>query len=352
MKKMIVFPLFFSLWFLLGCSNSPYRGCDVYGADEFVIDSYKISEGKLSILELEGRPLEPLNPLLLEEYEDTIQNGDVLTIALYHPTRGDIVAAVQSVGASVGYIVENDKIILPDLTPISIGGLTLSEARDKIQNAYDKEIKEMQVFLTYRSRNQGKISLVGLVNTDFIPVDGKRRLFDVIATAQIPPQANLFKSYLVRDEEFVPVDMHRLIKEGDMSQNIVMRGGDKLYIADSSASKLMVMGEVRKEVIINLPSGFLSLREALAEAGGIPYTGDKAFVQVIRGNILRPKVYTLHWKHVMRLPSNSLLLMPGDIVYVAATPLTEWNRFITQIFPTLTAIELFRKGVAGVVAIQ
>src|SRR3990167_1066439 len=203
MKKVIALPLFFTLWLLVGCSNSPYRGCEVYGADEFVIDSYKISEGKLSILELEGLSLEPLNPILLEEYEDTIQNGDVLTIALYHPTRGDIVAAVQSVGASVGYIVENNKIILPDLSPILIGGLTLAEAREKIQNAYDKEIKEMQVFLAYKSRNRGKISLVGLVNTDFIPVDGKRRLFDVIATAQIPPNANLFKSYLVRDEELV-----------------------------------------------------------------------------------------------------------------------------------------------------
>ena len=54
----------------------------------------------------------------------------------------------------------------------------------------------------------------------------------------------------------------------------------------------------------------------------------------------------------MRLPTSSMLLMPGDIVYVAATPITEWNRFIQQIFPTLTGIELFRKGVAGVIAIQ
>ena len=97
---------------------------------------------------------------------------------------------------------------------------------------------------------------------------------------------------------------------------------------------------------------FLSLREALTRAGGIPYTGDKRFIQVVRGNILRPKIYTLNWQHVMRLPTSSLLLMPGDIVYVAATPITEWNRFITQIFPTLTGIELFRKGMSGVVAIQ
>ena len=137
-----------------------------------------------------------------------------------------------------------------------------------------------------------------------------------------------------------------------MSQNIVMRSGDKIYIAEPSATTLMVMGEVRQEKVIDLPNGFMSLRQALAMSGGIPFTGDKGFIQIIRGNVVRPKIYTLDWKHIIRLPSSSLLLMPGDIVYVAATPITEWNRFVTQVFPTLTGIELFRKGVSGVVAIQ
>ena len=122
-----------------------------------------------------------------------------------------------------------------------------------------------------------------------------------------------------------------------------------VYIAEAAASTLMVMGEVKKERVIELPAGFISLREALAKAEGIAPTGDKGVIQVIRGNILRPKIYTLNWHHVMRLPTSSMLLMPGDIVYVAATPITEWNRFVNQIFPTLTGIELFRKGVGGVV---
>ena len=44
--------------FLLGvssCTNPPYRGSDVLGADEFVMDSYRIREGKLSILSMQGK---------------------------------------------------------------------------------------------------------------------------------------------------------------------------------------------------------------------------------------------------------------------------------------------------------
>lgn len=334
-----------------GCSNTPYIGDDILGADEFVLDSYKIKEGKLSILEMEGKSILPLDGKNLEEYKDTVQNGDVLKIALFHPNRIDLVNAVHSIGESIGYIVQEGYLTLPDLEPIEVEGLTLVETQQKIQALYDREIEDIEVFLTYARRKERKVQLAGVVSISNIPVDGKLRLFEVLAEAKVPPNANLFKSYVIREGKPLGVDMYKLMKEGDTSQNIVMRGGDMIYIAEAAASTLMVMGEVKKERVIELPAGFISLREALALAEGISHTGDKGFIQVIRGNILRPKIYTLNWKYVMRLPTSSMLLMPGDIVYVAATPITEWNRFIHQIFPTLTGAELFRKGVGGVIAI-
>ena len=348
----IRFLLIALLALLFGCSNTPYKGSEVVGADEFVIDSYKIKEGKFSILEMEGKPFKTLDPSLLEEFINTVANGDVLRVALFHPERPDLVSQVQAIGDQVGYTVSDGKIILPDLDPIEVEGLKLREARDKIQEAYDREIDGVEVFLKFEKRKQKKIELAGMVSKPTIPITGKLRLFEVLSEANVPPSANFFKSYLIREGEPIPVDMNRLMRDGDMSQNVVMRGGDKLYIAETSASTLMVMGEVRQERVIDVPGGSMPLRTALALAGGIPYTGDKGVIQVIRGNILRPKIYSLNWKHVMRLPTSSMLLIPGDIVYVAATPITEWNRFITQIFPTLTGIELFRKNVIPVVSIQ
>lgn len=352
MKKIRILLVFIFIGLLSGCSNTPFRGSEVVGADEFVVDSYKIKQGKLSILEMEGAPLEELDPHLLKEYTNTIDDGDVLKIAIFHPSRGDLSRAVHSIGETIGYTVTKGKITLPDIPPVAVKGLTLSKARERIQEAYDREIDGVEVFAAFARRNVQKVELAGMVSQSSIAVNGSKRLFEVLAEAKVPTNANLFKSYLVREGKPLAVDMHRLIKEGDMSQNVVMRGGDKIYIAESSASSVMVMGEVRKEGVFPLLSGSMPLREALALAGGIPYTGDKGVIQVVRGNILRPKIYTLHWKHVMRLPTSSMLLMPGDIVYVAATPITEWNRFIQQIFPTLTGVELLRKGVSGIIAIQ
>lgn len=331
---------------LFGCTNPPYRGSDVMGADEFVMDSYKIREGKFSILQLSGQDLGPLSPQLLEEYHDVIQDGDILQVAVYHPTRPDLGEAVQRIGAQVGFRVTEGKLLLPDVEAIEVAGLTLEQAREKIQQKYLEQIKDVELFLAYKDRTQRKVELAGLVQIPSVPVDGRIRLFEILSLAKVPPaQANFFKSYMVRENRLLPVDLYKLMKEGDMTQNVVMRGGDKVYIADAASASLMVLGEVGKERVIDLPNGFTTLRHALAEAGGIPSTGDKSYIQVIRGNILQPRIYTLNWRHVIHLPSDSMLLIPGDIVYVAATPLTEWNRFVTQILPTLIGLDLVTKGV-------
>lgn len=326
----------------------PYKGRDVLGADEFVMDSYKIKEGKFSVLEMQGKEYQPLAAELLEPYPDIIQEGDILYIALFHPTRADLVASFASLSQTIGFKVQEGKVLFPDLDPIVVQGLTLAEARTKIQEEYQTHIKDIQVFLSFKDRIERKVELAGLVQLSTIPTDGRLCLFETLALAKVPTEANFFKSYLVRDRQMVPVDFYKLIKEGDMSQNVVMRGGDKIYIAEPSDSSVMVLGEVGRECTLAVPNGFMTLRKALAEAGGIPYTGDKSYIQIIRGNIVHPKIYTLNWQHVIHLPSDSLLLMPGDIVYVAAKPLTEWNRFVTQILPTLIGFDLISKGVRSI----
>ncbi|MBM3198686.1 MAG: sugar transporter [Chlamydiae bacterium] len=333
---------------LFGCSNLPYQGKEVVGADEFVMDSYKIREGKFSILDMEGREFSSLSPELLEPYKDVICNGDLLRIVLFHPTRKDLVETFASLNQTVGFRVIDEKVALPDLDPIAIAGLTLEEARERLQKDYREQVRDVQLFVSFQERATENVQLAGLVQVSAIPVDGKLRLFETLAQAKVPTQANLFRSYLVREGQMLPVDFYKLLKEGDMSQNVVMRGGDKVYVADTADSSLYMLGEVGRECALPIPNGFMSLRSALAQAGGIPYTGDKAYIQIIRGSILHPKVYTLHWQHVVRLPAESLLLMPGDIVYVAAKPLTSWNRCVSQLLPTLIGIDLLTKGAKSI----
>ena len=333
---------------IFGCTNPPYRGSDVLGAEDFVIDSYEIRAGKFAILAMEGKEYSSMDETVLEEYPDQINSGDVLKISLYHPTRVDLVDAFRAISQEVGFRVVEGSLFLPDLPPVKVEGLTLHQAQDKLQEMYQQHIRDVNVFITYKDRIFRKVELAGLVQTSSIPVDGRLRLFEALALAKVPTNANLFKSYVVRDNQLLSVDLFKLLKEGDMNQNVVLKGGDKIYIADAASSTLMVLGEVGKERVVDIPDGFMTLRKAIAEAGGILSSGDRSYIQVIRGNILHPKIYTLNWEHVVRLPSDSLLLIPGDIVYVAARPLAEWNRFVNDLLPTFIALDLVTKGIKSV----
>jgi polysaccharide biosynthesis/export protein len=334
--------IFISLFLLViftSCANTHFD-YPVMGADEFVMDSYRIRQGKLAILELEGVEVGELTDEDMQEYRDVIAEDDILNIAVYHPTRKDLQGSIQFINdVQGGFKVYQGTVDLPDIPPVEVVGLTLNEAREKLQSVFREQIQDVEVYVNYRDRLQRKVELIGLVATPTVPVDGKIRLFEVLAKAHIPPGSNLFKSYVMRESCQLPIDLHQLINEGNMCQNIVMRGGDKIFIAAPSDATVMVMGEVRGPRPINVPYGFISLREALVTAGGIPFTGNSNCIHVIRGNMLCPKVYIVSLDHVVHLPNDSLLLMPGDTVYVAEKPITQWNRFIEQLIPSFTGLQ-------------
>lgn len=327
-----------TLFFLTSCTCS--FDCATVGLDEFVADSYVISQGKQSILEMQEKPVEMMPESALCEFKDVIAEDDILNIVIYHPSRKDLMLSIQEVSNSMGgFRVVDGQIRIPCIPPVFVKGLALEEAKSVIRRQFDGEIKDIEVFVTYRERLQKKVELIGQVSTESIPVDGKIRLYEVIAKAKLTPQANLFMSYVERDNCQLPIDLHQLMCEGDMCQNIVMRGGDKIFIASKDDATVMVMGEVMDPTAIGLPYGFMSLREALVTAGGIPFTGNRDCIQVIRGNLTCPKVYVLSWKHITHLPNESLLLMPGDVVYVSEKPITSWNRFISQLFPSMEGLQ-------------
>jgi polysaccharide export outer membrane protein len=306
------------------------------GPDEFVTDSYCIRQGKLSILEMTGTEVGCLPFDAMCEYQDTIAEGDIFNIALYHPSRKEIREAFEYINFAVGgFRVVNGEIDLPDISPVKVVGLTLSQAQQILQGEIQKHYRDAEIFIVYKDRLQRKVELAGNVRVPAIPVDGKMRLYEVMSIAGVARDANLFMSYVVRDCRPLPIDLHRLMNEGDMSQNIVMRGGDKIFIANADDAVIMVMGEVNRPTAVNVPYGYITLPEALVRASGIPFTGDRRHIQVIRGEMECPKIYVISWDHIVNLPNNSMLLIPGDTVYVSEKPITQWNRFISQLMPTL-----------------
>ncbi len=324
------------LLFLAGCTSPIYQHT-TFDIEEFIADSRQIAQGKFAILALE----EQSSADVVENhqfYEDTINDGDELAIALYCPQRPDRVAALEEINKQTGFRVCNGNVCLPHLSTLEVEGLTLNEGREKIQTAYCEQLPNTQVFVNFKKRRERQVQIIG-ANQSMVSVDGRTRLSEVLAIAKIPPYANLFKSYVMRNGQQLSVDLYKLIHQGDINQNIVMRGGDQIFIAHTTDAIVMVTGEIFRPTVIPIPYGFIPLNEALVMAGGIPFTGNKNYIQVIRGDMTRPKIYCLAWKDIIHVPNPSLLLMPGDVVVISEKPLTEWNRFINQLQPSTASMQ-------------
>lgn len=323
------------LLFSAGCTPPVYQDT-IVGIEEFVVDSQQIRQGKLAILALEEHEsiCNPSNSI----DKDRIIEGDELSIILYCPRRPDRMYALESISARTAFRVADGHICLPHLDPIEIAGLTLTEARELIQTTYCEQIPDVQVFINFKKKRERQVQIIG-AGKAMVIVDGQMRLSEVLAKARVHPYANLFKSYVMRDGQQLPIDLYKLIHEGDESQNLIMQGGDQIFIANSTDASIMVTGEVRHSMVIPVPYGCLSLREALVITGGIPFTGNRNCIQVIRGELTRPKIYSLAWEDITHLPNQSLLLMPGDIVVISEKPITQWNRFIDQLQPSTACMQ-------------
>lgn len=309
-------------------------------APEFISDSETAKGGKYAILAMQGKSLPDVPENFLEEYKDTIGEDDVLRINLHHPSRDDLVKSVGSISQTIGFRVSEGCITLPDLGPIKVAGLSLEQARLVLQKNYLEQIADIEVFLDYKQRLKQKVELAGLVGINEIPVDGRLRLFEALGKARIPNNANLFDSYILRKEHPLKIDFDQLINKGDMSQNIVLRQGDKIFIADPQDSTVTIAGEVLRPSPIALKRGYIPLREALVAAGGINHvTGNENCIYIIRGTTLDPKIYQLSWKDILHQRNDQLLLISGDTVYVASKPIADWNRFINLLLPSLTGMQ-------------
>lgn len=323
--------LFFNLlilFLLSGCTPPVFQNT-TFGIDEFTTDSQQIAQGKLAILAWEEEE-SACCPAKQPCGEEIIIEGDELSVILHCPQREDRMHAFEIMDSRVGFRVCDGKICLPHLSPLTIAGLSLAEGREVIQSAYREQIQDVQIYIHFKKKRARQVQIIGTEET-IIQIDGRMRLSEVLAKAKMPPYANLFKSYVMREGRQLLIDLYALIHEGDESQNIIMQGGDQIFIAKPSEASIMVTGEVGHSMVVPIPYGRLSLREALVRAGGIPFTGDKNCIYIIRGDLTRPKIYSLAWKEITSYPNQSLLLMPGDIVVVSEKPITQWNRFIDQL---------------------
>jgi polysaccharide export outer membrane protein len=280
-----------------------------------------------------------------------IEAGDILSIVVWdHPelaggavgAAGPTIAGVDATGPatpSAGFVVDHEGMVqFPYAGNLKVAGLTEEQARSQLTAKLAHYIRNPKVTLrvqSYRSKRiyvDGEVKAPGLQAINDIPmtlIEGINRAGGML------PTADQSRITLSRSGATYRLNLPELVQKGVNPASIMLTNGDVVRVMSRDESKVFVSGEVNTPKALTMHNGRLTLNEALGETGGInPLSGDSGQVYVVRKSATEPIVYRLDAQAPGALAmAEGFELHPKDVVYVAATPLTNWHRTISQILP-------------------
>jgi polysaccharide export outer membrane protein len=247
--------------------------------------------------------------------------------------------AVSPLQPQSGFEVDQQGMLdFPYAGKLKVAGLTPSDLHQQLTGRLARYLRNPKLsvrVLAYRSKRvyvDGEVKQPGVQAINDLPMT----LTEAINRAGgMNPTADQSRIIIHRDGKSYPINLPQLVQRGVNPASIMLTSGDVVRVLSRDESKIFISGEVTSPRALPMRNGRLTLNEALGEAGGInPVTGDARQVYVIRRSSAESMVYQLDANAPGALAvAEGFELNPKDVVYVAATPLTNWNRTISAMIP-------------------
>jgi len=271
-----------------------------------------------------------------------IESGDVLYVSV--TGQPDLGSPAGSIGGKpVGSRVDGEgHLQLPLIGQAHVGGLTLREARIHIEKQYSKQLRMPSVVVEVLEFGSKPVYMVGEFNDPgVIYLDRPTTIVQGLAlVGGVDELANLRGAKVQRDGRVLPVDIYRLLREGDLSQNIYLQAYDTVFVPENIDEVVFVLGSVEEPAVVNMYEGKLTLSQALAQAKGELRAGSaRTHVRVIRSlSPTRGELIVVDFEKITRGEALPFPLKPGDVIYVPRNSLGDWNDTLAEISPSLNLI--------------
>ena len=270
--------------------------------------------------------------------------SDVISVSVYlHPEL-----SAPSLGASTGLggvmVTSDGTVGLPLVGNIDVGGLTITQAQERIQNAYATYINNPNVTVQLVAPQSLRYYLLGEFSSPGVKYPGHALdLLDALSLGGSVNLANadLYQAYVAKGTHKLPVDLHALLVNGDLSQNIVLDSGDTIVIPPSSTEDAFVFGSVGKPGAVPFQAGSLSLLQALsvADMDLTNYSASKlGQIHIIRSNGNTAEFIIVNAAKIVDGEAMPFQLEPGDIVFVPPNGLASWNEVMNLLLPSLNTV--------------
>lgn len=280
-----------------------------------------------------------------------LQCGDRLYVMVYGDLSTRRLVLVDPSG-NVNYLFAKN---------IPAKGQTISALRDKLTHKMATYYKDPILMITLVTCLGESYAILGEVREPgYKKLEGNPTLLSALCEAkgfttrlfrnQTVDQADLEKSFLARDGEYVPVDFTALVQHGDITQDVRLKGGDYIYVAASGLKKIYVLGEVSSPAVIEYLYG-TTLAQAITEAGGVT-TSASSRVAVIRGSLAYPVRFLIDVNRILKGKALDFPLEPGDIVYVPPMKFSVLKEIVKSGIANFVSIVSSAAGAATFVSIQ
>ena len=131
---------------------------------------------------------------------------------------------------------------------------------------------------------------------------------------------------------------------GASANQIYLQDGDSIHVNSQSRNRVYVLGEFGKIEPVDIPEQGLSLAHTLGQSSGLnASTANAAKVYIVRDNpqYQYSDIYYVDMQSITSLALASRFEMQAnDILYVDPTGLTRWNRVISSILPSASAVNI------------
>ena len=340
------------LFCLAGCAGTSHRAPAPGDAEVIPITaqwlagqrSWRNADGTAGAVSAFSRPaalpvpVPALFPVAGNDSAYRLGVGDVLAITVWdHPelTGAGLPSQSDNLDGQTGpppatfVIDQQGQLHFPFAGAVPLAGLTREAARDRLAQRLARYFRAPRVTVMVMAYRSQRVYVDGQVRTP-----GPQPINDIPMT--LLEALNRAGGLLpTADQSRITVERAGRRCRVDLAVATLLADGDVVRAPPRDESKVFVAGEVLQPRSLTMHDGRLSLNEALGEVGGInPQSGDAGQVYVVRRTAQGPRVYRLDARPAQALAlAERFALRPKDVVYVAASPLANWHRAISQLFP-------------------
>lgn len=271
-----------------------------------------------------------------------IGSGDSLQVTVAGKPEFSVTVVNSGSSRAVGSRVDGSgDVHLPLLGAVRVAGLTVSQARKKIQESLQKYLNEPWVTVEVADFRSQPIYLLGQFrNSGVYYMDRPLTLVQGVALGNgFDPAANLRGARISRDNRILRVDLADLLTNGDARQNIWLKGGDSIYVPDTRNQQVFVFGAVKKAGPLQMPPSGMNLLQAISGADLRDTGYDITHIRVIRSiSATRGELLVVNLDKSIRGEALPFQLQEGDIIFVPKSSFGTWNDAIAEMLPSLQTV--------------